>query len=245
MRPEIAPPSWGCRFRWQDVGATVGILVAASLLIFPAIQYSRYQSRVITCQNHLRQLGSALKQYSSLHDQYFPRIPTEGKASVAGVYAPILVRDGLLTDVKWVLCPGSELARHQTFRIPMPDELQAVSPEELARLRRWMGGSYGYSLGYVREGQYRGTRDLNRTYFVIMADAPSSLPGFQSLNHGGYGQNVLFEDGHVEFLTSSKPYADADDFYANDDGLMRAGIRRDDAVVGASACPPIVYVGNN
>ena len=61
-----------------------------------------------------------------------------------------------------------------------------------------MGGSYGYCIGYVDQGVYQPTRNLGRPGFAIMADAPcEDRPGRQSDNHGGRGQNVLFEDGHV------------------------------------------------
>lgn len=242
MSPETAPPSRIGRFSFQDAAVAACVLVAASLLIFPAINYSRFQSRLITCQDRLRQLGAAMKQYAGQHDDYFPQIPTSGKTSVAGIYAPMLRDDDLLKDVQWIICPGSELAGQEPFRVPSVGELRSAPPERLVQVRRWLGGSYGYCLGYMRNGRYHPTRDLNRSNFVLMADAPGSLPGLQSTNHGGRGQNVLFEDAHVEFVTSSRPFEQADDFYANDLGQVAAGIHRDDSVIGSGTSPPIVYV---
>lgn len=244
MSPATAPPSWLGRIRWLDVAMAAGLFLAASALIFPAIQHSRFRSRLTACQNNLRELGRALKQYSLLHAGYFPRIPTRGKASAAGIYAPTLLSDNLLADGKWVVCPGSELAGQGRFRVPLLDEFQSASQEQIDEFRQRMGGSYGYCLGYMRDGVYHATKDLNRSRFALMADAPSDLAGYQSLNHSGRGQNVLFEDLRVQFLTSSRPY-DADDFYANDYGLVAAGAHMNDSVIGSSSSAPIVFVSNS
>ena len=104
-----------------------------------------------------------------------------------------------------------------------------------------MGGSYGYCLGHFRNGAYEGTRNRQRSGFAIVADAPSpDQPGHQSRNHGGRGQNVLFEDGHVVFLTCSKPNDSADDIFVNDAGLVAAGLHENDAVIGPSDASPLV-----
>ena len=97
-----------------------------------------------------------------------------------------------------------------------------------------MVGSYGYPLGYTEDGVYHGTRDLGRTYFALVADTPGSDPsnGRQSLNHGGRGQNVLFECGGVRFVTSPRPDPSADHIYINDGGFEAPGLHYNDSVIG-------------
>jgi hypothetical protein len=223
-----------------------GIMVTAVLLILPAIESSRFRARVTACQENLQQLGTALVQYSEHHGKYFPQVPQQGNLAAAGIYAPALLNDGLLDSPQWVLCPGSPLAADRSFRVPSLVQLQAATGRELVRLRGIMGGSYGYSLGYVEDGRYVSTRNLSRPTFAVMADAPSdTLPGFQSENHGGRGQNVLFEDGHVRFLTSSRPIEDGDDVFVNDTGLVAAGDHRNDSVVAGSAAAPLVFISTD
>jgi prepilin-type processing-associated H-X9-DG protein len=102
-----------------------------------------------------------------------------------------------------------------------------------------MGGDYGYSLGHMVDGRYEPTHDDARPRFALMADVPNDgQPQLQSLNHGGRGQNVLFEDGHVAFLPSAKPNAAADDLFRNDSGQVAAGDHANDAVVSASGTRP-------
>jgi len=116
-----------------------------------------------------------------------------------------------------------------------------------------MGGSYGYNLGYLLDGRYHSTDNLQRPTFALMADAPdsesvrgesvrgnSAVPAqLSSLNHGRRGQNVLFEDGHVEFLKGCNAEGCPDNIFLNDRGQPTAGVHRDDAVIGPSHAHPL------
>ncbi|MCA9269238.1 MAG: hypothetical protein KDA41_12240, partial [Planctomycetales bacterium] len=74
-----------------------------------------------------------------------------------------------------------------------------------------------------------------------LADSPSlHLPGRQSANHGGRGQNVLFEDQHVEYLTTVRPADVRDEVYLSDRGYVEAGRHYNDAVIGESAAQPML-----
>jgi len=242
MSPVAAPPDSAGRFRWVDVAAAAGFFAAASLLLMPAIQSSRFNAQLIACQDNLRQIGAGMIQYSQHHNGYFPCIPPRGRLAVAGVYAPILMHDGLVTDNRRFVCPGSSLAGRTGFQIPPFDVLQNASQEKLDGLIRWMGGSYGGPLGHMRDGVYQGTKNLGRSCFALVADVPGSDPsnGRQSLNHGGRGENVLFEYGGVRFFTSSQPFPQADDIFANDRDLVAAGLHPNDAVIAPSAARPIL-----
>ncbi len=235
------------RFRWQDLVMAAGVVVAASILLFPAIHGSRVQARLLACQNNLRKLGTALTDYSEYHEGFFPEVPTTGNLAAASAYAPILAASPFLDEDQLdVVCPDSSLAEADSFSIPTLEEVEAAdSPEQVKAMQETMGGSYGYSLGYQEDGEYRPTENLRRASFALASDAPSpSLPSHLSENHGRLGQNVLFEDGHVRFLTSPQPSdSGGDDFFMNDDGVVAAGLHQNDAVIGAGATPPIQYVG--
>ena len=67
-----------------------------------------------------------------------------------------------------------------------------------------MGGSYAYQFGYMDEDRYCAIRNEGSCRKAILADGPSDeLEHHSSANHGGCGQNTLFQDGHVAFVTSS------------------------------------------
>lgn len=246
--PNVAAPggSWlapGGAWRLQDLLVAGGICIAACFLVFPAISHSQFNARLTACQNNLREIGSALGQYSQVHDGYFPLVPQQGRLAVAGIYAPTLREAQLLPDDSHLICPASSLAQEQDFRLPTIDELRAASEALLPQLYRRLGGSYGYSLGYVADGVYHGHYNRGRSQFALMADAPNDETAGRSLHHGSSGQNVLFEDMHVEFLKSCR-LSDCDDhIYMNDQGLVGAGIGPDDAVIGRSPARPMILKG--
>jgi hypothetical protein len=235
------PAGWMSHARWPDLAMAIGLGVAASSLLLPAIHSSRFSSQLAACQDNLRKVGLALQNYSQRHDGFFPLVPPQGRLAGAGIYAPTLFRGGFITESQTVVCPGSALNDGARFQVPSLDELEKAAQNELPRLRCAMGGSYGYCLGHLRNGAYEGTRNRQRPYFALVSDAPSpDQPDHQSRNHGGRGQNVLFEDGRVNFLTSSKPCNSLDDIFVNDNGLVAAGLHEDDAVIGPSDASPLV-----
>lgn len=239
---EPAPAAVAGRGGWRpiDVAAAAGIVAAAVLLILPAVANSRFEARIAACQNNLRQIGLALTEYSGANQGYFPPVPTKGPLAAAGVYAPTLVRAGYLPNPRVVICPCSPLAEADDFEVPAIQQLVSADPRRLRCLQRQMGGSYGYAMGYVEGGHYRANRNLARFHFAVLSDAPClHLPDFQSDNHGGRGQNVLFEDGHVVFLTKPQPTDFFDHFFLNDTGFVAAGRRRDDSVIGSSGTSPL------
>lgn len=240
VNPAAQTGGWGGSWGWLDLTVAAGLVVAVSLLTFPAIQNSRFNARRLSCEDHLRQLGLALTQYSQQHEDFFPPVYDRGNLSGAGIYAPVLVSYELVEEPRCFLCPGSPLAEDPRFCVPSLDELLAAEPgEELVCLRRSMGGSFGYSLGFLDRGGIYSTKNMRRPYFALMADAPStSLPGYQSINHDGRGQNVLFEHGGVRFYCTSRPHARADDVFVNEIGLVAVGRNRNDSVVGPSMSVP-------
>ncbi|MCE9546890.1 MAG: hypothetical protein K8T25_15550 [Planctomycetia bacterium] len=230
-------------FGWNlvDIAVAAAIVVAAGLLVVPAIGHSRLNAQIANCGFNLETIGKGLGRYSMKHNGEFPMIPASGKLSAAGMYAPELISSGDVADPKVFRCSLNDANRAEAAKIPTKEELDAASPEQLPELLKRAGGSYGYTLGYQDHGRYFPTTSRGRVNFPIMADSPcEKLDYRQSSNHGGQGQNVLFEDGHVRYLTTShQPEGCADpDFYRNNDGHVAAGKDQDDAVIGCSTAHP-------
>lgn len=226
-------------WRMRDVLFAAGTCLAASLILIVAVDSSRRQVQRVKCEHNLQVLYRAMANYSDLHNGYFPFVSADGPAAVrvAGVYAPTLVDSGQITDTNVFYCPADQNAPLGL----MPSKAQLValsdSDEQLGTLCKTMGGSYGYAFGYVdADNQYRGRRDEHSPFRVLMADQPSRpaplARSANSPNHGGHGQNVLYEDGHIQFITD--PRRGDDDIYVNYLGNMAAGIGQDDSVVGYS-----------
>ncbi|MFV1966977.1 MAG: hypothetical protein ACC628_16245, partial [Pirellulaceae bacterium] len=149
---------------------------------------------------------------------------------------------GYLLGDGWNLCPGAA-GDDSTRRshIPTPTELRAARGASLVQYQRTMGGSYGYTLHYVAYGRYHCVKVSDRPTYAIMADAPShSRGGLRSANHGRCGQNVLYEDGHIQYLTQCAIDDCRDPIFLNDQGIIAAGSHRDDAVIGHSSARPLL-----
>jgi hypothetical protein len=232
----------GSRFTAADAVVAMGVVLAASIIFFPAIANSRYQARVSACQNNLRQLHVALREYSSRHGDLFPFVPAEGNRAVAGVYAPILADCGLMPESGLLLCPDSAMAEcADQYRIPTLEELDRAYGAQLAQLQRSMGGSYGYCLGYWDGVKLQAIRDRGRDHFVIVADTPQLGPGgVSSENHGSHGQNVLFGGGAAKYLRGSLEEVSGDNIYLSIRGHVEAGRLPTDAVIGSSPASPLL-----
>ncbi len=246
----------GRRASWLDMAVAGAMIGAAFLLVFPAIQATRENARRNACGENLSRIGQSLAQYSETFSGYFPYIPVAGRLAVAGAYAPMLKSAQLLPDPSRLICPvrgvcpvrGATCGATQT-PIEVPTVAQLVEmPEgpELEQVRQGMGGSYGFSFGYVEGGRYRGLRNLGRSSFALMSDAPDPrLPGCHSLNHGDGGQNVLFEAGNLRYVVTPTLAGGRDNFFLNDVGLVGAGMHRNDSVIGSSGAVPILYTGGS
>jgi len=237
--------------RWTVTDALVaaGVLVVGAALLLPVIANSRYLAQLAACQNNLRQLGTALHEYSELHEGRFPQVPAQGKLAVAGMYAPILKEHELIPESRVVLCPGSSLAqdlaeRGDPFEVYSCGELESANGMRFELLRNSLGGSYAYTIGFVSDGVYYSTRNRGRSHFPILADAPAAIAAaMQSPNHGGRGQNVLFEDMHVRFVRGCTADDCDDHIFLNRNGVVEAGLDVDDAVLAPSGVSPLPING--
>ena len=224
--------SWSMR----DVLVGVTALAVLAGLLFPALQYSRQQGRLVACQNNLRQVGMAFMDYSSIHEGEFVSIPAQGNLAVSGCYGPILKEAGLLTDDSLLACAGLGDDAAPVV-IPSVEQVEAAETEaERSYYRKTMGGDYGYSMGYRDGDRYRSPR-AGAGDVILLADQPSSRSDRQSLNHDGNGQNCLFGDGRVMFV--SGPAFGDDLVYENDRGIVAPGTNASDNVIAPSHLAPI------
>ncbi|MCH8921760.1 MAG: DUF1559 domain-containing protein [Planctomycetes bacterium] len=232
--------------RWAlvDVAVAAGIMLAVAAVFFPAVNHARAMARRAGCEDNLRQLGAALVSYSERHGGEFPSIEAETPLSVAGVYAPKLKSGGWIDNDRAFICPASPLvAERNTFRVPSIHELLHAGADQLAHWHRTMGGSYAFSLGYLdANNKYCPARNQRRANYALLADVPNldgpseEGPAHISASHGGCGQNVLFEDGHVKYILTCTCIADGciDHIYLNALDQIAPGVNRNDAVLARS-----------
>ncbi len=231
--PVELAPSCEHPMRLRDLAVAASVLGAALLVLFPAVSYSRFNAEVAGCRENLRKVGFALTRFSDDHGGLFPEGAPHGPLSVAGDYAPQLIRRGLLDEVRSLRCPGADALRDEPFQIPTMEEVLAANIQERQRLLQRLGGDYGYRLGYVVKDRYIPVRNLRRESAVIMADSPDRrLDGSPSNHHGAQGQNYLFESCRVQFLKPCR--VGGDDWFLNDEEQVAPGKHANDIVIAPS-----------
>jgi type II secretory pathway pseudopilin PulG len=236
--------------RWSliDLMVAGGILATLAMLLLPALHQGREVSRRLACKNNLRAIGQALIHYAEQNRQGLPHVaPWEN----AGIFADKLATSGMIDRnqlAALLVCPSSPLAEEifsgrLEIWIPTARQLEMATPHKRLVIRRRMGGSYAYRLGYYDRGTYRPVRFAGRSDSPMLADAPApQTDGFYSSYHGGCGSNcgehVLFQDLSVRFCRPCISDKRRDNIYLNSDQQQAAGKGPHDIVLGRSEVRP-------
>jgi hypothetical protein len=245
-RPAAEPPAGVLGWSLADLTVAGGVVLAVSMLIFPALGDSRNATRRNICQNNQRQLWLVLTSYAEDHGGYYPRIePHEnaGSFTVELVDKEYISAEELST---LLVCPGAPLAdaiRAGRFvvRIPTTEELQSMTPAQRYLARRNMSPFYAYRFPYRVGGQYYYIRHERRPLSAILADtAGTEQEAFMSPNHGGAIVQVMSQDGSVKSLRSCMVPGFNDELFVNAMGVVAAGLGPYDIVLGSSGATPEV-----
>jgi prepilin-type processing-associated H-X9-DG protein len=224
-------------WRRADALAAAVILFTVLGLVLPALPGLRAQTEPLTaCKNNLRIFFSSLRAFHDQHGHY-PDVNAEAPHNVAGMVVPLLIKAGTLPADINVRCPGNGPPR------PCPatlDELRAMSQDEFKQYAPHLAACYAYSLGHRDKTGYHPPHiNLGMgTNVPLMGDYPPADGDLgNSPNHGRLGQNILFQDGHVAFITS-RQLGDDDDIFLNRSLKEAAGEGIGDYVLGQSAARP-------
>jgi hypothetical protein len=227
------------RWSWLELAVAGAIAASVAVFLLPKIYQSHVQSQLLACQNNLKDIGLAAANYSQRNGGYYPVAQPGDRVNAAGMWAPTLVSQNYLPQPgRSVICPSSPLADDPQFHEPTLQEVQAMTPAQLAEILPRLS-SYGFTLGYHDDGHgpYKLQRNQHREHFAVAADSPGAS-GANSANHGGTGQNVLFDDGHVRFLKTAQLGPDDDNIFSNAHHEVAPGLNSNDAVIVPSQVRP-------
>jgi prepilin-type processing-associated H-X9-DG protein len=170
---ETAPPArHGSGFRYS-VWA-VGILVIGGMLIsvmLPSLCRSRETANRVKCAANLRAIGQAIGLYAQSHGGQYPTM-----------LAVLPATEEITADV--MVCPSSNDERSEGI------DTAAVVAELTAAETN--ATDHKHCMSYVYAG--RALTQQTATSTTVVAYEPLT-------NHDGDGMNVLFGDGHVEFVS--------------------------------------------
>ncbi len=232
-----------CHFSLVDTVVTLGVVMALGMMLLPAMVESREGSRRLSCQNNLRQLGVACSRYAENHFNYFPHIrPGEN----AGFFVVRLAENGGVDPAElqsWLVCassPAADIAAKSNVRLAVQTTAGAPAPTYQARLLLFdmLPNSYAYRFGYWQGNRYVAVRKHPCRTAPLLADTADAGNGFRSVNHGGFGQNVLLDDLSVAYWTDSWAPDRDDHLFLNKRNEQAAGFGWNDVVLGGSNATP-------
>lgn len=238
------PPVGVLGWSLADLTVAGGVVLAVSMLLFPALGDSRNATRRTVCQNNQRRIYIAAFEYAQDHGRYFPKIESNENAGMFAVRladAGYISRDELAVIL---VCPGAPLADEIrcgkfVMRVPSKIELQAMSPAQLAQAKRNMSPFYAYRFPYRIGQQYYYVRAERVRLSPLFSDTPGTEEdGLMSPNHGGSIVQVMCRDGSVKSLTTRTVPGINDDLFRNALGLVAAGCDRQDSVLARSEAMP-------
>ncbi|MGY8771265.1 MAG: anti-sigma factor family protein [Pirellulales bacterium] len=227
------------RFTLLDSLVALGACLAAAAIFLPALAGSRMLANQLQCENNLRQVGVALQQsaYGSPLNEY-PTITAEGPFSAAGTFGPKLIAEGYLPNEKMLSCVSNP-REDSSKPFPSDQQLALANQKELSELHARLDSVYNYNLGMQESGKISPPQSKGRAHYPLASDVvfvnngPIRDHSVSTMDHGGRGVNILYDDGSVRFLNIEEAPYFFRQYFINDDGVVEPGLSEEDAVLGS------------
>ncbi len=200
--------------------AIIGVLAG---ILLPVLSRARESSRRTQCMSNIKQIGMGLIMYANENSDTFPSDTAYSGASPA-MRGLNLLYDTYVSDNKFFNCPSDTtvtVATNAGMSTSTSGGTEAFTSTQ---------SSYGYD----RSHTHTDAADV-----AILADRPPATPSAtaSTANHNGRGQNVVYVDGHVEFVNSplagwySSDGTTRDNIYMNIAGGTEASTSGTDTVI--------------
>ncbi|MBA2114773.1 hypothetical protein HOV93_19400 [Planctomycetes bacterium FF15] len=227
-------------FTMMDMMVAIGACVAAVAIFFPALASSRMLATRLQCENNLRQVGFALQEFATGNaEKRYPAVASAGPLSVAGAFAPRLLNDGYLKHPEVVRCAESLQNLSQPQQLPTVEQLLNAPESDVERLQQGLATVYNYNLGNLRDGELQAPLMKGRSSYPVASDTVIVQDGqIAPQGHEDGRFNILFDDGHVEFISLEDLPSSMKHYFLNDKGQVAAGVDEDDAVIANGIAHP-------
>jgi prepilin-type N-terminal cleavage/methylation domain-containing protein/prepilin-type processing-associated H-X9-DG protein len=165
--------------------AIIGILAG---ILLPVLSRARESARKTQCMSNIKQIGMGLIMYANENSEQFPS-DTAYSGSNPAMRALNLLYTDYVSDRKVFNCPS---------------DTTVTSATNAGMSASTIGGSEYFTSTQNSYGYDRAHTQADAADVALVADRPPSTPSAtaNSANHNARGQNIVFVDGHVEFIIS-------------------------------------------
>jgi prepilin-type processing-associated H-X9-DG protein len=231
-----------CGAGWIQVIVVVALLAIGIVAVFGVARRTRARDDRVMCAHYLKAIGFAMLLYSNENKGHLPRtlyVPGETVKPVWGTgtsardpFRP----DGPTNDVSAIffLLARTQDITTEIFICPASDGVRdtygggtnsSLGQSNFTDVRRNL--TYSIQNPYPSHGAIPSTdktwwRNPMPARFALASDINPGLGVTNSNNHDGDGQNVLFGDGHVEFLQNPFVGVQRDNIFTNQKGQVVA-----------------------
>ncbi len=173
-------------FTLMELLIVIGIIGLLAGILLPVLSRAKESARRTQCASNIRQIGMGLMMYANENEEVFPQ-DTTTVVERPSMRSLNMLYNTYISDKKIFKCPSDA----KVTKLTNAGMSISTANDSFDQIEC----SYGYDYTHTQ---------ADDAGVALASDRPPANPSAiaNSPNHKGRGQNVVYIDGHVEFVNS-------------------------------------------